>query len=265
MPMRASRTYVSFIELTDPAKHHEYNEWHQLDHRPENFNLPGIVYGERFVLTPDCQAASFFAEPQISPFHYLLMYWMEEPLDRTWRDFQTFSTNSIAMGRRPELGYVKRRLSSMFIPLKGYAAPRISISPEAVPFRPAKGIYVTATDFDSLEGIETQEMLRWYDQVYIPEMITCRGIAGVWTFVSDAGYSFSNSVVPVRPGRILQVYYLDDEPLRVWDEMNARTAKWRTGARPVTDKTTRKDLFAGPLEVIQPWRWEWFNPKSMAR
>jgi len=263
--MRASRTYVSFIELTDPAKHHEYNEWHQLDHRPENFNLPGIVYGERFVLTPNCQAASFFVEPQISPFHYLLMYWMEEPMDRTWRDFQTFSTNSIAMGRRPELGYVKRRLSSMFIPLKGYAAPRISISPEAVPFRPAKGIYVTATDFDSLEAIETQEMLRWYDQVYIPEMITCRGVAGSWTFVSDASYPFSNSVVPVRPGRILQVYYLDDEPLRVWDEMNARTAKWRTGAWPVTDKTTRKDLFAGPLEVICPWEWEWFSQKSAAR
>lgn len=262
--MRACRAYVSFIELTDAAKHQEYNEWHHLDHRPENFNLPGIVYGERFVLSPECGAASSFDEPQLSPFHYLLMYWMEEPMERTWRDFQTFSTNSIAMGRRPELGYVKRRLSSMFIPLKGYAAPRVLLSPEALPFRPARGIYVTLADFDNLEGRETQDMLRWYGQVYFPEMLTCRGVAGIWTFVSDAAYSFSNSVIPVRAGRLLQIYYLDDEPLKVCDEICARAGKGR-GAAPVLGRAARKNLFAGPLEVIQPWQWGWFDAKPTVK
>ena len=33
--------FFSFTEITDPAEHHAYNEWHQLDHMPEQFPLDG--------------------------------------------------------------------------------------------------------------------------------------------------------------------------------------------------------------------------------
>jgi len=39
--------FFSFTEITDPNEHHSYNEWHQLDHMPEQFPLSGIVYGQR--------------------------------------------------------------------------------------------------------------------------------------------------------------------------------------------------------------------------
>ena len=49
--------FFSFTEITDPAEHRSYNEWHQLDHMPEQYPLPGIAYGQRWVSTPACRAA----------------------------------------------------------------------------------------------------------------------------------------------------------------------------------------------------------------
>ena len=39
---RSRRGFFSFTEVTDPAAHREYNEWHQLDHLPEQMPLGGI-------------------------------------------------------------------------------------------------------------------------------------------------------------------------------------------------------------------------------
>ena len=46
--MKAAFGFFSFTEVTDPAEHRAYNEWHQLDHLPEQFPLPGVVYGQRW-------------------------------------------------------------------------------------------------------------------------------------------------------------------------------------------------------------------------
>ena len=49
--------FFSFTEVTDPKEHRAYNEWHQLDHLPEQFPLRGIAFGQRWVSTPACAAA----------------------------------------------------------------------------------------------------------------------------------------------------------------------------------------------------------------
>ena len=51
--MFSERAFFSFIELTDPEQHREYNEWHQLDHRPENLLLPGVAWGDRWARRRD--------------------------------------------------------------------------------------------------------------------------------------------------------------------------------------------------------------------
>ena len=48
--------FFSFTEITDPAEHRSYNEWHMYDHMPEQFPIGGIVYGQRWVSTPACTA-----------------------------------------------------------------------------------------------------------------------------------------------------------------------------------------------------------------
>ena len=44
--------FFSFAALDDPGPdhHRRYNEWHQLDHRPENLALPGVAWGDRWAL-----------------------------------------------------------------------------------------------------------------------------------------------------------------------------------------------------------------------
>ena len=47
--------FFSFTEITDPAEHRSYNEWHQLDHMPEQYPLAGMAFGQRWVSTPACR------------------------------------------------------------------------------------------------------------------------------------------------------------------------------------------------------------------
>ncbi len=79
--------FFSFTEITDPAEHHSYNEWHMLDHMPEQYPIPGIVYGQRWVSTPACRAARAVSGEQLDPVHYLTCYLMTEPVEETLKEF----------------------------------------------------------------------------------------------------------------------------------------------------------------------------------
>jgi len=78
--MFASKVYFSLTEILDPAHHRTHNEWHQLDHRPENLLLPGVAWGDRWVRSPDCAQASAGLAPEYARTHYAIMYWFREPL-----------------------------------------------------------------------------------------------------------------------------------------------------------------------------------------
>ena len=262
--MKASRTYISFTEVTDPTKHADYNRWHMLDHRPENINLPGMIYGERFVVSPDCAAKVTASDPAFYPFHYLLMYWMQEPMEETWKGFRTFADTSIIMGRRPDIPYSKRHLQGIFFPLKGYVNPRILVSPEALPYRPARGLYVQAFDVADPGSGTAQELLSWYDLVHIPAMLNLKGVAGAWTFGSDPAYSFPTSLNPNPAGRIVHVYYLDEDPLETLKDLESHQARWRVSGHtpPAGSNAGRREIFTGPLRTITPWQWDWFEKKK---
>src|SRR5438445_527148 len=80
--------FFSFTEITDPHEHRAYNEWHQLDHMPEQFPLRGIAYGQRWVSTPACRAARLTSGPLLDPIHYMTLYLITEPVDETLREFR---------------------------------------------------------------------------------------------------------------------------------------------------------------------------------
>ena len=49
--------FFSFTEV-EAGAHRSYNEWHLFDHLPEQFVLPGIAGGWRWVRTPALAARS---------------------------------------------------------------------------------------------------------------------------------------------------------------------------------------------------------------
>jgi hypothetical protein len=178
--------FFSFTEITDPTEHRAYNEWHQLDHMPEQFPLRGIAYGQRWVSTPACRAARAASGPRLDAIHYMTLYLITEPVDETLREFRQLGRDLYDAGRF----HLHRHahLSGPFALLDTAVAPRVLISAEAVPYRPHRGVYAavhaasgTAPDLDA--------------------MCATAGVAGAWVFADDA--------------QRITVAWLDEEPLQV--------------------------------------------------
>jgi hypothetical protein len=90
------------------------------------------------------------------------------------------------------------------------------------------------------------------ETVRVPDLLTCAGVAGVWTAVREDGFPASRvAEAPAgnRPTMVTTVF-LDGDPVRFAGELAALP-----DARPAG--TTL--LFASPLETIIPWQWDWFD------
>jgi hypothetical protein len=242
--------FFSFTEVTDPKEHRAYNEWHQLDHLPEQLPLPGVVHGQRWVATPACRRARVAAEPPLDRVQYLTLYLMTGPEDRVVEGFRNWGERLSELGRfhRHRVSH----LSGPFLFLKAYAAPRVLISPEAIPYRPCRGIYVTVEE--AIAKPRLDEWAQWLDRVEVPALLGVPGVAGIWSFVGR-----SQSFHDAPDGRRVTVAYLDDDPLAVAQRLaERRDAGQREGRTPDWSADVRT-TYAGPLETIVPWQWNWFD------
>jgi hypothetical protein len=223
--------FFSFTEITDPREHRSYNEWHQLDHMPEQYPLDGVAYGQRWVSTPACRAARAVSEPPLDAIHYMTLYLMTEPVDRTLHEFMQLGRDLRAANRF----HLARaaRLSGPFRYVDARVAPRVLVSREAVPYRPNRGVYVEVEELAS--GAAAGDSRHGS---YLDALCALPGVAGAWSFADDA--------------RRITVSWLDAPPL----ELNNRLAgvvSYRRAGSP------SRTLFAGPLESITPWEWDWFE------
>jgi hypothetical protein len=240
--------FFSFTEITDPAQHRAYNEWHQFDHMPEQFPIPGVVYGQRWVSTPECRAARAVDEEPLTPVHYMTLYLMSDPVDRTLRDFMELGQQLRALGR-----FHRARRAALSGPLQwldAHAAPRVLVNPEAVPYRPNRGVYVIVEE--PLSGADPEALDGWVrglHEHWVGAACAVPGVAGVWQFASSPrlqgpGWDPGN--------RRITVCYLDDAPLAV-----------AASLRPLLDERWRdapvRAVHAGPYETVVPYQWDWFD------
>ncbi|WP_433045909.1 hypothetical protein [Dactylosporangium sp. CS-033363] len=257
--MQSRKAFFSFTEVPDPAQHRAYNAWHQLDHRPENLALPGVLHGERWVRPPDCAGPP--AGSPLDALQYLNMYWFRDPAEESFRAWQELAERSYQWGRRPDTVLARRLMMGSFTPVKGYAGPRVLVSPAALPFRPNRGVYVRVTRLADPHGAAAHERFAWLDREGVPRLLEAPGVAGVWTFASqsttlDAGWGAAagSTTFDQRPGlepgrfRIL-LAYLDADPLEFRSELPA-------GPHPEAEEP----LLDGVLRAIAPWDWDWFDP-----
>jgi hypothetical protein len=269
--MFATRVYFSLSEITDPKKHRDHNEWHQLDHQPENLLLPGVALGSRWVRSPDCAALSSGTSAAYATSHYSIMYWFREPTAETLDDFFELSERSFQWGRSPQIGWTRRPMRGFFAPLKGYVAPRTRVSVEALPYRPVKAVLIKLSNLRGGEA-ERTATLRWQNEVHIPALLQCDGVAGAWTFAADElfktpwddgrkTWSFADKesrAANPQPQR-LQILYLDGEPADVIDSIRQRESALRRDGRWRDTSATEEILFVSPLRSIVAWQWDWFN------
>ncbi|MEE9285459.1 MAG: hypothetical protein V3V35_07015, partial [Dehalococcoidia bacterium] len=185
-------------------------------------------------------------------------YLMTEPIERTMETFLDLGAQLDAVGR-----FHRRRkahLGGPFLLVKTYAAPRVLVSPEAVPYRPTRGIFVTVSDV--VDPAQQDAVARWYDEVHIPDMLTVKGVAGAWWFTNQRDYSSGAFANANPPGRTIRVYYLDDDPLEMMADLHQKLAQWQAAGRMYDLPKAIKTLFAGPFQTIAPFEYDWFGKQS---
>jgi hypothetical protein len=252
--MIVAKNFISFAEVTEPIGHHVYNEWHHLDHLPENLSLDGVYWGERWVRTPDCQEVSTVGDPKYAGFQYVNVYWLKEPLDQSMKDWQGLAARALQWGRRPEGKYLSRPFSGWCDPVKGYVADRTLVSPDVLPLRPNRGVHLTIAQYQAPLDADLSAVFHWYDQVRIPDLLECTGAAGAWTFVHDDPAARAEK-------RFLrfQFVFLDEDPPAFVADVARREGGWREAGRLRDHGGIETVLFSGPLRRIVPFEYDWFD------
>jgi hypothetical protein len=157
--------FFSFTEITDPDAHEAYNQWHVFDHQPEQFTIDGINFGERWVRSPRCRSLELPPQPPFESFHYMTLYLLRD--EHVIPPF--FDLAKDLHAKKRFFRQRKALLSGPFEVEGRWAAPRVLVSPEAVPFRPSRGLYVIAGP-----ALDAAPLVR------------LDGVAGVWQFAADA-------------------------------------------------------------------------------
>jgi len=259
----SERTFFSFVSLADPSGHRAYNEWHQLDHRPENLLLPGVAWGDRWARTEACaqagEAAAGVPAPEFADVDYMAMYWFREPYDESLAEWNKLAEDSFQWGRGPIIPGVSRPLLAYFVPVRGYVAPRVRVSPEALVFRPNRGLHVTLTELPEPYSPDAHAQFEWLDTTGVPDLLTVPGVAGAWTF-SFQGLQ-EHPTLPLTaserraPGSLrVRLLYLDDDPEQVTAAIAERTKEWEAAGRGAPAPAAERVLISTPLRTITPWQ-----------
>jgi hypothetical protein len=259
--MLAPKAFFSFTNIPDPADHRAYNEWHQLDHRPENLALPEIAWGERWVRSPDCVTpVPEGVEPDLGELHYLNMYWLRDPVAESVSVFNELAERSFHWGRRPDVDIARRLFLGWFRPIQGYVHPRVLVSADVLPIRPTRGIHLTVSRIVEPRTRAAKALFEWYDRERIPALLECRGVAGAWTFASDSTFETALEFDPASSptSTRIHVLYLDEDPVEVTAEMDRRGLSSGGPKAPGETGGVEETLFSGPLRTIVPWQWDWF-------
>lgn len=238
--MHVKAGIFSLTAAAPPDDDGSYLRWHLMDHMPEQYQLPGIVHGLRWIADGDYADHRLAASGPLGEIGNAVHYLVTDPVEETFDDFVTLGRALRDNGRfpvvRPSLQVAGLRL------LQWRSSPHALISPEAVPFRPHRGIVLIVEE--PTDG-RPDEWLRWLHAEHYPALLAAPGTAGAWTFGSSAGWRH----LP-RGWRIdhqyISVIYLDEDPLATTGALAPLIEeRWRsTAVRPV---------FAGPLRGMIGW------------
>lgn len=239
--MRVRAGVFSLTAAAPPDDDGSYLRWHLLDHMPEQYLLPGIVYGLRWIADGDYPQHRLAGNGPLAEIGNAVHYLVGDPVEETFDDFVTLGRALRENGRfpvvRPSLQVAGLRL------LQWHSAPHALISAEVVPFRPHRGVVLIVEE--PVDGRRPDEWLQWLHAEHHPALLATSGTAGAWTFGSSTGWSH----LP-RGWRTdfqyITVVYLDADPLTTTDALAAVLEdRWRSGAvRP---------SFAGPLRSMVSW------------
>jgi hypothetical protein len=263
--MLSEAVFFSFAHIADPALHRAYNEWHQMDHRPENLALEGVRFGERWVRTPECATQSRVTDERLAGTHYVNMYWFREPWPASFAEWQGLAERSYQWGRRPEISYATRPMMGLFRTVSGHTAPAALVSRDALPFRPARAVQLSLHRFEQAHAEGTHAYLADARSRRIPALLDVPGVAGAWVF-SSISTTLDPSWQPVAGSATFdpsgsdaglfraELVFIDGEPGTVTAAIDQIPAFGHENA-----SGSGSEIFRSRLLPITAWAWDWFD------
>lgn len=218
-----------------------YLQWHLLDHMPEQYQLPGVVHATRWIADGDYVDARLAGSGELADIGNVVNYLVGDPVAQTLDDFIELGARLAETGRFPERR-PSIRLSALAL-LKWYAAPRVLVSPEVVPFRPHRGV-VLVVEEPTGDGTGTSQWLRWLHADHHQELLDVAGVAGVWMYGSTRTWKLNRAFYSGR--QYVTVIYVDDDPLTTAKALaSPLEGRWQSDVV--------KPLFAGPFRSMVQW------------
>ncbi|MGJ3509299.1 hypothetical protein [Enemella sp. A6] len=249
--------FFSLATLPDagPEEHREYNKWHQLDHRPENLNLPGVEYGDRWGRPAEFKAAGT-GNDTLGDTDYVTMYWYHEPFDESYRQWNDLGETSFQWGRGPLIPGVERRMLAFFRIVKGYAAASSLVSPEVLKYRPNQGIHFLLTRHQKHHSLDTHTHYTWTDRVLMPGLMEVDGVAGGYTFSfshfqKHSTMNFNTPDEDAASSMRVRLLYLDGDPLATTERIAAAEEQL---ARNADCGDAGEVLLSTPVKTIIPFQ-----------
>ena len=153
-----------------------YLEWHQLDHMPEQYQIPGLLFAHRWASTPECRAARAVQAERFEPTNHVVHYLFGEPVAPAIDEWFTLGAHLGKVGRFPyRLPAVMLAVGDL---VAGYAAPSALVTAEVVPYRPNRGMYLVVELPDDPSAPPA-----WAPE-HVEALLDIDGVAGMWTFTA---------------------------------------------------------------------------------
>ena len=228
----ATTAALVFMGRSEDGRDVDVLRWHLFDHIPEQFRVPGVRNGQRWVSTPECRAARFAPSAPYDAADYVVQYLFAEPAPQA---VAAFAQLGKALGRAGR--FIRSRqpvLASGGFGIQGMrASSRGALGAAVLPWYPASGIFLsveTAAEADPAAGMET-----------LSRLADVEGVAGAWRYGPA-----QRDLSPLRTdlGIAATVFYLYDDPLAVAGRLrDAVEREWsRAGA---------EGRFASPFYIVQ--------------
>jgi hypothetical protein len=228
---------LSLSASSETGDDSEYLRWHQLDHMPQQWEIPGMVLGQRWVSTPECRAARTVEDERFTAVNHVVHYLWGEPLAQSIDDFFTLGAHLGKIGRFPH------RLPAVYLGgfdlASMHAAPSALVSADVVPFRPNRGMQLLIE-----YAADGQGGTRWCADD-VAAVLATDGVAGMWTF-TPGSLRLDRFDTTAASASVL---YLDDDPVATAARLEPlHQARWaRDGIVPA---------LAAPFSALRPWEWD---------
>jgi hypothetical protein len=226
-PIKLGSILFTIVE-PHPGYEVEYNRWYERDHFYGGCMVgPGILAGRRWVATRPYKELRFPADSPVEPDpmrgSYLATYWIEASQSLEWGRWSGAEVHNLhAAGRMFE--HRDHVHTKMYVYRGGvFRDAENGVPAELALDHPFKGLVVVIG-----ESADRTEALRWYRENFLPDALKDSHAAMALQFTPIPIPDSAPADIPRAPedaNRFLHMFFLDADPLDVWDESYAAHAK----------------------------------------